>query len=130
MIDFTQAYRRMCRDITIFSDWASEIVLRDYQAEVAQAVINSIRQRAGRSIVVIFPRQSGKNEVQAQIECYMLNMLRDRDAEMVKASPTWKPQSINAMRRLERVLERNMLTAKIWKKESGYIYRGLKPKNG
>ena len=45
--------------------------------------------------------------------------------EMVKISPTWKPQSLNAMRRLERVLDRNLLTtqASHWKKEQGYIYR-------
>ncbi len=35
---------------------------------------------------------------------------RKRPAEMVKVSPTWKPQSLNAMRRLERVLKRNLLT--------------------
>ena len=45
------------------------------------------------------------------------------DAEVVKISPTWKPQSLNAMRRLERVLNRNLFTQTNWKKESGYIYR-------
>jgi len=43
--------------------------------------------------------------------------------EMVKISPTWKPQSLNAMRRLQRVLERNLMTRNTWKKESGYIYK-------
>jgi len=42
---------------------------------------------------------------------------------MVKISPTWKPQSLNAMRRLQRVLERNLMTRNTWKKESGYIYK-------
>ncbi len=50
---------------------------------------------------MIFPRQSGKNEVQAQLESYLLTYLREIDAEIVKVSPTWRPQSINAMRRLE-----------------------------
>jgi len=72
---------------------------------------------------VVFPRQSGKNELQAQIETYLLLVLSQLDTEMVKASPTWKPQTINAMRRLERVLARNLITRNRWVKESGYIYR-------
>jgi hypothetical protein len=123
MIDNTPLYRRMARDIREFSDLGSEIKLRDYQVDVAEAVVESIRQQAGRTIVVIFPRQSGKNELQAQIECYLLFVLSLFDTELVKASPTWKPQSLNAMRRLERVLKRNLLTARHWAKESGYIYR-------
>ena len=42
---------------------------------------------------------------------------------MVKISPTWKPQSQNAMRRLERVLKKGLVTQTLWEKESGYIYR-------
>ncbi len=41
---------------------------------------------------------------------------------MVKVSPTWKPQTQNAMRRLERVLKRSSLLRYFWKKEAGYIY--------
>jgi hypothetical protein len=48
---------------------------------------------------------------------------QQEEAEIVKVSPTWRPQSINAMRRLERVLKRNPLTSKDWRKEAGYIYR-------
>jgi hypothetical protein len=123
MTDFPQSLLKVLRDIVKFSAATSGITLRKYQREVATAVVDSVFDRAGRTMVVIFPRQSGKNELQAQIECYLLMIFNQKDAEMVKASPTWKPQSINAMRRLERVLERNMLTAKIWRKESGYIYR-------
>jgi hypothetical protein len=75
------------------------------------------------TFVVIFPRQSGKNELQAQLEAYILLCLSKIDCEMVKASPTWKPQTINAMRRLERVLNRNILTHGTWSKESGYMFR-------
>ncbi len=54
--------------------------------------------------MVMFPRQSGKNELQAQVEAYLLAMYGDMDTEMVKVSPTYKPQTQNAMRRLQRVL--------------------------
>ncbi len=71
----------------------------------------------------MFPRQSGKNELQAQLQAYLLTLLSGTHAEIVQISPTWKPQSLNAMRRLERVLSSNLLTARRWTKESGYIYR-------
>ena len=71
----------------------------------------------------MFPRQSGKNEIQAQLEAYLLTLLSESPAEMVKVSPTRTPQAENAMRRLERVLSGNELTSEKWEKESGYIYR-------
>ncbi|HZW04601.1 MAG TPA: hypothetical protein VFF68_11785, partial [Anaerolineaceae bacterium] len=48
------------------------IRLRAYQRDVALAVIDSVLRRRGLSFVVVFPRQSGKNELQAQIEAYLL----------------------------------------------------------
>ena len=123
MTDFSPSLKEIFRDIVIFSKITSGIILRIYQQEVATAIVDSVFDRAGRTIVVIFPRQSGKNELQAQIETYVLYILSKYETEMVKASPTWKPQSINAMRRLERVLKRNIFTKDTWSKESGYIYR-------
>ncbi|RPJ41097.1 MAG: hypothetical protein EHM21_13675, partial [Chloroflexi bacterium] len=99
------------------------ITLRGYQEGVARAVVASVLEGRGLSFAVMFPRQSGKNELQAQIETYLLAVLRDTDAEIVKVSPTWRPQSLNAMRRLERVLSRHPQTKKDWEKESGYIFR-------
>jgi len=102
---------------------AGSMRLRRYQQEVAEAVIDSVLRELGLSIVVMFPRQSGKNELQAQLEAYFLVLFNRVGGNMVKVSPTWKPQSINAMQRLERVLDRNRVTARHWSKESGYIYR-------
>ena len=80
------------------------IQLRSYQSEVALQVYNSVKYARGLSFVVMFPRQSGKNELQAQLEAYFLLRYCRLGGEMVKISPTWKPQSQNALRRLERVL--------------------------
>ena len=110
-------------DLSLFSAHFSGVHLRQYQQTVARAVLASVFARRGRSFVVMFPRQSGKNELQAAIEAYLLLVLSDQPAEIVKVSPTWKPQSQNAMRRLERVLQANPLTQALWRKESGYIYR-------
>lgn len=111
------------RDITLFSAHAGGLPLRSYQRAAALAIVDSVLRRRGLSFVVIFPRQSGKNELQAQIEAYLLTLFSPTPAEIVKVSPTWKPQSLNAMRRLERVLKRNLITRGMWRKESGYIYR-------
>lgn len=111
------------RDISTFARIASSVKLRSYQQDVAQAVVDSVLRGRGLSFVVMFPRQSGKNEVQAQIEAYLMTLHCYQAVEIVKVSPTWKPQSQNAMRRLQRVLSRNLLTQRLWAKESGYIYR-------
>lgn len=113
----------LLKDVTRFCEHASGLRLRAYQQTVAQAVTASVLQGRGLSFVVMFPRQSGKNELQAQLEVYLMLLFSQTPNEIVKVSPTWKPQSLNAMRRLERVLERNILTRALWRKESGYIYR-------
>jgi hypothetical protein len=115
--------KRIMRDVVLFAQHASRLRLRAYQVEVARAVVESVIQKLGLTFVVVFPRQSGKNELQAQVEAYLLTLLSGLDAEIVKISPTWRPQTLNAMRRLERVLERNLIARDLWKKESGYIYR-------
>jgi hypothetical protein len=115
--------KALLRDPVQFTETTGGIKLRDYQRGPMQAILRSVLGRQGLSFVVMFPRQSGKNELQAQLECYLLALLSRTPAEMVKISPTWKPQSLNAMRRLERVLGQNRITQRMWRKESGYIYR-------
>ncbi len=110
-------------DIEYFANVGSQILLRKYQKEPAQSIVESVVKKQGLSFVVMFPRQSGKNELQANIEGYLLMIYSEKDEDIVKVSPTWKPQSYNAMRRLERVLERNLLTRRKWAKERDYIYR-------
>ncbi len=43
--------------------------------------------------------------------------------DLIKVSPTWKPQSLNAMHRLESLLKHGLITRGLWEKDSGYIYR-------
>ena len=120
---FVPLYREILRDVTRFCELASGIRLRSYQTQVAKAITESVLSDQGLSFVVIFPRQSGKNELQAQIEVYLLSLFSVQQVEMVKVSPTWKPQSLNAMRRLERVLKHNLVSRGRWDKRSGYIYQ-------
>lgn len=116
--------RHLMMRLPLFSERCSGIRLRRYQLTVVTGVLESIMHKKGRSFVVMFPRQSGKNELQAQLEAYLLLALADEGGEMIKVSPTLKPQALNAMRRLERVLEQNRLLGHYgWRKEGGNIYR-------
>lgn len=123
MNDFIPHYKWLLRDPERFTRVASGIKLRDYQRGVLSAILDSVLNERGLNFVVVFPRQSGKNELQAQLETYLLTLFSNLPVEMVKVSPTLEPQALNAMRRLERTVKRNTLTQRIWVKDSGSIYR-------
>ena len=108
-------------DPCVFADLGG-ITLREYQKVVAKAISDAVLHQQGYSFVVMFPRQSGKNELQAQLEAFFLLRFRHIGGELVKISPTWKPQSQNAMRRLQRVLNQHSLLEKVWQKDSGYRF--------
>ena len=123
MSEFIPHYKWLLRDPERFTRVASGIRLRNYQRGVLSTIFDSVLNQRGLSFVVIFPRQSGKNELQAQLETYLLTLFSNFPVEMIKVSPTLEPQALNAMRRLERTVKRNTLTRRIWVKESGSIYR-------
>ncbi len=129
MSDQSEALKVLLRDPVLFARHASGLPLREYQKEAAQAIVDSVVHRRGLTFVVIMSRQAGKNELQAQLEAYLLTRFShpsataQGQAEIVKASPTFKPQTENAMRRLERVLQQNVIARRLWKRDAGYIYR-------
>ncbi|HPR35766.1 MAG TPA: hypothetical protein PKY64_08845 [Anaerolineaceae bacterium] len=116
-------FLRSLRQVTNFTRVFGGIKLRAYQQAAANAIVNSVLHNLGLSVVVMFPRQSGKNLMQAQLEVYLMALLAEEGAEMVKLSPTYQPQSLNAMRRLETALEANFLTRGKWHKSAGNHYR-------
>ncbi len=115
--------KQLLRDVAKFCRYGSGLTLRKYQLEPAKAVVDSVVHKRGLSFVVIFPRQSGKNELQAQVQTYLLTIFSMLEAEMVSVSPTWNPQAHNAMRRIERVLSNNLITRDMWEKHHDYIFR-------
>jgi hypothetical protein len=115
--------KKLLRQPTLFARIASGMRLRRYQAGVCDAICDSVLHGRGLTFVVMFPRQSGKNELQAQLETYLLALFSDTPMEIVKVSPTLKPQAQNAMRRLERTLKKNVYLSRTWHKEAGALYR-------
>jgi len=109
-------------DMRLFSRLVIRRPLRRYQLEIAQAIITSVLHRQGLTFAVMLPRQSGKNETQAQIEAYLLNLYQRVGGQIVKASPTFKPQTQNSIRRLQQALD-NDWNKQAAETESGYIVR-------
>jgi hypothetical protein len=123
MTHLIEILKKLLRDVVLFVRFASGLRLRKYQEAVARAVIDSVVHQKGYSFVVIFPRQSGKNELQAQLQAYLLTLFSSQPSEMVQISPTWRPQTENAMHKLEAVLSRNLILRDRWEKHYGHVYR-------
>jgi hypothetical protein len=71
-----RAATKLLSDIKHFSNLVIKRPLRRYQLAPVQAVVDSILNRAGREYLLIFPRQSGKNEAVAQLLVYLLNIFQ------------------------------------------------------
>ena len=117
-----RAIKALFTDIELFSRKIIRRPLRPYQLEPARSIVNSILNRQGLSITVMMARQAGKNELSAQLECFLLNLFQRIPANIVKCAPTFKPQIINSKQRLEQVLQ-NPLNRGRWKGEWSYIVR-------
>ena len=114
---FLSGTKKLLRQPTLFARYASGTRLRHYQAGVCEAICDSVLHQRGLTFVVMFPRQAGKNELQAQLEVYLLTLFSDTPVEIIKVSPTLKPQALNAMPRLERTLKKNIYLSRNWRKE-------------
>jgi len=95
--------------------------MRPYQLEPAEAIINSILKKKGLTFVIIISRQAGKDELLANLIGYLMNLFAHREVGIVVANPTYKPQTLNFIVRLENRLKANLLTKSFWKKRSDYM---------
>jgi hypothetical protein len=98
------------------------IKLRPYQQEVAKAILDSVQNHKGLTFSVEIARQGGKNELSAIIELTLLTLYMAKGGHAIKASPTFKPQTIISMVRLKQRLDEYGF-AGTWQSEMGYIIR-------
>jgi hypothetical protein len=105
--------------------WAasSGILLRPYQRCVASAIKESVIHHLGLTFVVIFPRQSGKNELQAHIFSWLLFRYAAKGGGIVSVSPTYIPQTANNMRRVRLSLDACIGSRGRWKSCTGLVYQ-------
>lgn len=94
-----------------------------YQELAGDAILQSVIEGAGRTYTVMMSRQSGKNQLSAVLEAYLLFCMES--GTIVKCAPTWRPQIINSRLRLLSMLEAPLTRDRIWK-SFGYII-GLAP---
>ncbi|MFC2007996.1 hypothetical protein ACFLVB_05335 [Chloroflexota bacterium] len=96
--------------------------LRPYQREVALAILDSVFGRRGLTFSVEIARQGGKNELSAQLELLLLTLYMAQPQNLVKCSPTFKPQTVISMTRLKDRLTDAGFDG-IWTSELGYVFR-------
>jgi hypothetical protein len=108
-------------DLGAFSRYVCGIDLYPYQLEAGRHVFAKVEDRIDDpEFVVMMSRQAGKNELSAVSEAWMLNRHQTRGGNVVKVAPTFKPQVITSMKRLERRL-RNWWNRGKAKTSFGYI---------
>ena len=96
--------------------------LRPYQQEVARHILESIEGNFGLTFSVEIARQGGKNELSAHLEVLLLTMFMAAGGNVIKCSPTFKPQTIISMSRLKERLD-DFGFGGLWFTESGYMVR-------
>jgi hypothetical protein len=112
--------RAALADIEAFSSTILEMPLRPYQAEVARAVLDAIDAGRGDTLTVLMPRQSGKNQLSAHLEAYLLTRRQWRGGSLVKCAPTFRPQVLVSIDRLLRALD-NRLTRGQAHRRDGHV---------
>jgi hypothetical protein len=116
----TQAVKAWLSNMSTFSLVVVNKPLRRYQLEPAQAIIDSILNGKGLTFAVMMSRQAGKNELSGQLEAYLLNLFQRKGGQIVKASPTFKPQTVNSILRLLDRLN-NPWNQDQYRRREGYI---------
>jgi hypothetical protein len=96
--------------------------LRPYQREPLRAIVRSVLQREGRTFSVMMSRQAGKNELSAQLEVGLLVRFARAGGDGIKASPTFRPQTLISLARLIARLHDAGLDA-LWTPEHGQTIR-------
>lgn len=122
-VNLVQVIKAFLSDIGLFSRVVVRRPLRGYQLGPAKAIVDSVICRKGLTFAVVMSRQAGKNEVSAQLEAYLMNVYQNiKGAQIVKASPTYKPQTVNSKMRLRDCLD-NVWNQDFVHGDEGYIVR-------
>ncbi|MBP9502052.1 MAG: hypothetical protein KBF17_07835 [Candidatus Promineofilum sp.] len=109
----TAAAIALLNDIERFSRHVVGVPLYPYQIEPLRAIIDSVLGGNGREFLLVFPRQSGKNEAVAHLLVYLLILLQRRGGQIVYSAVG--DGLGRGMRRLEERLD-TPLTRGQWRK--------------
>ena len=94
--------------------------LRQYQINAGNDILKSIYGHMGLTFTIEIARQGGKNELSSQLEMILLLCNATESKNLIKCSPTFKPQTIVSMMRLKEKLTSFRCP---WETEMGYIIK-------
>ena len=117
-----RAAKLLLSDISLFSKLVIRIPLYEYQLLPVKAVLDSVLYKRGFEFLLVFPRQSGKNEAVAQLQVYLLNLFQRQGANMVFGATG--DGLGRGIRRLEERLG-NSWNAKHWQRSGRPVRRSL-----
>jgi hypothetical protein len=79
----TTAARLILHNPELFSKHVLTMDLYPYQLDPLKTIVASILARQGREFLLVFPRQSGKNEAVAHLLVYLMNLLQRTGGNIV-----------------------------------------------
>jgi hypothetical protein len=91
------------------------------EIEAIDLIEKHIALRTGKVIVIRSARQTMKNECSAMVALRMLGVYKDIGGTYIRTAPTWKPQIINSMKRVEKFLFVDPVIDH-YRPRHGYIY--------
>ena len=106
--------RRALTDVAAFSRlFLPRWELRPYQTAPAQAIFDRVGRRSGDQLGIVFSRQSGKDELLAQVLAALLVRHSRSGGSIVVAAPTHRPQARISRDRLWHRLRSHPLLASL-----------------
>jgi hypothetical protein len=96
--------------------------LYPYQRDIFEAVRDSLVRHRGLTFSVEIARQGGKNEISAWLEAWLLMDSSAYPLNVVKCAPTFKPQAMISLRRLQDCLDGSEFAGD-YVVEAGHIVR-------
>ncbi|MBA2760270.1 MAG: hypothetical protein H0U38_11350, partial [Chloroflexia bacterium] len=119
------ALRRALTDVAAFSHLLlPQWPLRPYQTAPAQAIFDRVLRRSGDQLAIVFSRQSGKDELLAQVLAALLVRFSRCGGTIVVAAPTRRPQAQISRDRLWSRLMGNPLLASMSESHDATIMIG------
>lgn len=106
-------------DINQFCDQLIQLPLLTYQRPIADAISKAVLSKKGGVITCEMPRQSGKNQVAASCEMFLLVRHYASGGNLIKTAPTFQPQLTISKNRITGLLDKCPLTKSRWKLKDG-----------
>ena len=95
--------RNLLTSLPLFSALVLQTPLHPYQLEAANAVLDACLHHPGGEFLLVFPRQSGKDETIAQLTAYLLTLFQRTEARIVHVYPTRQQIAVGTARLLRHV---------------------------